>query len=51
MTNAQGLENPIELLPESSDYQSIQECGVEICNMVNSLLPDSQSIKTTWSGF
>lgn len=44
MTNAQGLENPIELLPESSDYQSIQECGVEICNMVNSLLPDSQSI-------
>ena len=41
MVNAKGVENPLELLPESSDYQSVQECGVEVCNMVNSLLPDS----------
>lgn len=47
MVNAEGLEGPIELLPESSDYQSVQECGVEICNMVNSLLPDSQSISAS----
>lgn len=45
MVNAQGIENSLELLPESSDYQSIQECGEEICNMVNSLLPDHQSIR------
>lgn len=44
MVNAKGVENPLELLPESSDYQSVQECGEQICNMVNSLLPDRQSI-------
>lgn len=44
MANAKGVENSLELLPESSDYQSVQECGEQICNMVNSLLPDRQSI-------
>ena len=44
MVNAEGFENSLELLPESSDYQSVQKCGEEICNMVNSLLPDRQSI-------
>lgn len=47
MVNAKGVENPLELLPESSDYQSVQECGVEVCNMVNSLLPDGQSISAS----
>ena len=47
MVNAKGVENSLELLPESSDYQSVQECGVEVCNMVNSLLPDGQSISAS----
>lgn len=47
MVKAKGVENPLELLPESSDYQSVQECGVEVCNMVNSLLPDGQSISAS----
>lgn len=47
MVNAKGVESSLELLPESSDYQPVQECGVEVCDMVNSLLPDGQSISAS----
>lgn len=47
MVNAEEFESSLEILPESPDFQSVQECGVEICNMVNSLLPDNQSISAS----
>lgn len=41
---AANFNHSFEFLPESSDYQSVQECSLDLCNMVNSLLHDDQSI-------